>query len=385
MPRFLPIALAAAVAAGSGIAWHQTGRPAQANSQAATPPPMPVPIAAAIIRDLAETAEFTGHLAAARSVDLRPRVGGMIEAVDLPEGGLVRPGQVLFRLDQRPYRAALQRAEAMLAEARERHAQAVRQHARTQSLVGGGYAPRERLEQQAAERETTAAQVQAAEAALAAARLDLDFTEVTAPIAGRAGRALVTEGNLVAGGEALLASIVSVDPIHVLFDVDEPTYLRLLAARGEDDGAPLEVAVGLAGEPDFPRRGQLDFLDNQADRTTGTARLRAVLPNPDGRLAPGLFARIRVALTPAQPTVLVAEAAIGAAQGGRYVLIAAPDGIAAFRPVRLGPAAGEGLRVVREGLAPGESVVARGMVRPGTRIAPLPVPAVASNPQEPRS
>jgi membrane fusion protein, gold/copper resistance efflux system len=106
----------------------------------------------------------------------------------------------------------------------------------------------------------------------------------------------------VAGGEALLASIVSVDPIHVLFDVDEPTYLRLLAARGEGDGAPLEVAVGLAGEPDFPRRGQLDFLDNQADRATSTARLRAVLPNPDGRLAPGLFARIRVALTPARPS-----------------------------------------------------------------------------------
>ena len=380
MSRILPFALAATLAIGGGLAWQQAGHPAQANGPAAAPPPMPVPVAQAILRDLPETAEFTGFLAAARSVELRPRVGGMIEAVDLPEGGLVQPGQVLFRLDQRPYRAVLDRAEAALAEARERHALAGRQHARTQSLAGGGYAPRERLDQQAAEREALAAQVQAAEAAVAAARLDLGFTDVVAPIAGRAGRALVTEGNLVAAGEALLTSIVSVDPIHVLFDVDEPAYLRLLAAE-----APPEVEVGLAGEAGFPRRGRLDFLDNQADRATGTARLRAVLPNPDGRLAPGLFARIRVALTPPRPNVLVPEVAVGAAQGGRYVLVAAPEGIAAYRPVRLGPAVGEGLRVIREGLEPGESVVARGMVRPGTRIAPQPVPAIASAVQEPRS
>ncbi len=164
------------------------------------------------------------------------------------------------------------------------------------------------------------------------------------------------------------------------FDVDEPAYVRLLAAE-----APPEVEVGLAGEAGFPRRGRLDFLDNQADRATGTARLRAVLPNPDGRLAPGLYARVRVALTPARPNVLVPEVAVGAAQGGRYVLVAAPEGVAAYRPVRLGPAVGEGLRVIREGLEPGESVVARGMVRPGTRIAPQPVPAIASDTQEPRS
>jgi gold/copper resistance efflux system membrane fusion protein len=388
MSRILPLVLAAALAAGGGVAWHQSGRHAQANTPATAPPPMPVPVAPVLVRDMAETAEFTGFLAAARGVELRPRVGGMIEAVEVPEGGLVEPGQVLFRLDQRPYRATLARAKAALAEARERHALAGRQHARTRSLAGEGFAPRERLDQQAAEREVLAAQVQAAEAAVAAAQLDLDFTTITAPIAGRVGRALVTEGNLVAGAETpaptLLTSIVSVDPIHVMFDVDEPAYLRLRAATAEAGDAPIEVEIGLAGEAGFSRRGRVDFLDNHVDRASGSARLRAVLPNPDGRLAPGLFARVRVPLSTHRPTVLVSEAAIGAAQGGRYVLIASPEGIAALRPVRLGPAAGDGLRVVREGLAPGERVVARGMVRPGTRIAPLPA-SVASNAQEPRS
>lgn len=388
MPRLLPLALAAAVAAGGGFAWHESGRPAQADTPAdapaAGPPPMPVPVASVLVREMAETAEFTGFLHAARSVELRPRVGGMIESVEVPEGGLVQPGQVLFRLDQRPYRAALARAEAALAEARERHAFAGRQHARTRSLAGEGYAPRERLDQQAAEREALAAQVQAAEAAVAAARLDLEFTVITAPISGRVGRALVTEGNLVTGGETLLTGIVAVDPIHLLFDVDEPTYLRLLGVAAEAGDTPVEVEVALSSEQGFARRGRLDFLDIQADRATGTARLRAVLANGDGRLAPGLFARVRVPLSEPRPTVLVAESAIGAAQGGRYVLIAAPEGVAAFRPVRLGPAAGEGLRVVREGLSPGEQVVARGMVRPGTRIAPLPA-SVASGAQEPRA
>lgn len=380
MSPIIPFALAAAMTIGGGLAWHQAGRSAPADEPIAEPPPMPVPVAQVAVRDLAETAEFTGFLAAARAVELRPRVGGMIEAVDLPEGGLVQPGQVVFRLDPRPYRATLARAQAALAETRERHALSERQLARTQSLAGAGHAPRERLDQHAADREALAAQVQAAEAAVAAARLDLEFTDVVAPIAGRAGRALVTEGNLVAAGDALLTTIVSVDPIHVLFDVDEPTFVRLLAAE-----APREVEVGLAGEAGFPRRGRLDFVDNQADRATGTARLRAVLPNPDGRLAPGLFARVRLAVEPSRSIVLVPEDAVGAAQGGRYVLVATPEGVAAYRPVRLGPAVDDGLRVVREGLEPGEVVVARGMVRPGTRIAPRPVPLVASGMQEPRS
>ncbi len=379
MSRPLSFLLSTAVAAGGIFAWHQWSPAAQAVTPAAASPAMPVPVAPALVRDIAEKAEFTGFLQAARSVELRPRVGGMIEAVDVPEGGVVQQGQVLFRLDQRPYRAALARAEASLTEARQRLAFAERQHARTRTLAGEGYAPRERLDQQATERDALAAQVQAAEAAVAAARLDLDFTVVTAPIAGRIGRALVTEGNLVAAGETLLAGIVSVDPIHVLFDVDEPTFLRLLSASTEVGGAALRVEVGLTGEEGFPRQGHLDFLDIQADRATGTARLRALLPNPDGKLAPGLFARVRLPLSLPKPTVLVSESAIGAAQGGRYVLIASPEGVATFRPICLGPATGDGLRIVREGLAPGEPVIARGMVRPGTRIVPSPA-SVAANP-----
>lgn len=382
MPRLLHLALATAVVAGGAVVWHQVGRPAQAGAPAAGPPHLAVPVASVLVRDLAETAEFTGFLHPARSVELRPRVGGMIEAVDVPEGRLVAAGQVLFRLDPRPYRAALARTEAMLAEARQRHALAGRQHARTRSLAGDGFAPRDRLDQQAAEHEALAAQVEAAKAARDAANLDLEFTIITAPIAGRIGRALVTEGNLVAAGETLLANIVSVDPVHVLFDVDEPSYLRLRTSAFTAEGVTVEV--GVSGEEGYPRRGRLDFLDNRADRATGTARLRAVLPNADGTLAPGLFARVRVPLSEPRPTLLVTERAIGAGQGGRYVLVAAPEGVAAFRPVRLGPAVGEGLRVVRDGLSLGEVVVARGMVRPGTRIVPMPAPVVTGA-QEPRS
>ncbi|MHB2168971.1 efflux RND transporter periplasmic adaptor subunit [Alsobacter sp. R-9] len=344
---------------------------------------MPVAVAPVVTRDLAETVEFTGHLHAARAVDLRPRVSGSIEVVDVPEGGLVEPGQTLFRLDARPFRAALARAEAALAEAHERHTLAGRQHARTLSLASEGHASRDRLEQQAADREALAAQVKAAEAAVAAAQLDLEFATITAPIGGRIGRALVTEGNLVAAGQTPLAAIVSTDPIHVLFDVDEPTFIRLLSARARN-AVGVDVEIGLLGDEGFPRRARLDFVDNQADRASGTARLRAVLPNPDGRLAPGLFARVRVPLSPPRPTLLVTEAAIGSAQGGRYVLISAPNGTAELRPVRVGPAVGEGLRVVHDGLAPGDVVVARGMVRPGTRIVPL-SESVATGAKEPQS
>lgn len=378
-------ALAAALAAAGGVAWHGLAQRSGAGADAAraaspgaaAPPPMPVPVAAAQLRDLPETAEFTGHLAAVRSVELRPRVGGVIEEVTLPEGGIVTPGQVLFRIDPRPYRAALLRAQAELAQVRERLALAEVQLGRTRTLSGQGWAPRERLDQLTAERDALRAGVAAAEAAVESARLDLEFTTITAPIGGRAGRALVTEGNLVAGAgpsPTLLTTIVSEDPIHVMFDVDERIYLRLLARQAEagDEAPAAEVGIGLAGEEGFPHRGRLDFLDNQVDRGTGTARLRAVVPNPDGRLAPGLFARVELVLAEPRPTVLVAERAIGADQGRRYVLVVGADGRAQYRPVRLGPAVGDGLRVVREGLAPGEAVIARGMIRPGTPVAPIP-------------
>lgn len=385
MPRLLTIVLAFALAIAAGVTWQQLHLPARATNAATAPPPMPVPVASAIVRDVPETAEFTGFLAAPDSVDLRPRVGGLIESVHVPEGGRVEKGQVLFRLDQRPYRVALARAEAALAESRERHALAERQHARTQILAARGHAASAQLDQSTAEREALAGQVAAAEAAVAAARLDLEFTEVRAPLSGRVGRALVTRGNLVAAGQGPLTHLVTTDPIHVFFDVDEHSYRRLLASVGEAAGAALDVDVGLLGDTGFPHRGRLDFLALEADRATGTARLRATVPNPDGTLAPGLFARVRVVVSPPRPTVLVTEDAVGSAQGGRYVLIAGADGVAAFRLVKIGPVLADGLRVIKEGLIAGEQVIARGMVRPGTRIAPHPVAPAALATQEPQS
>lgn len=378
MRKILPVVLAAGVAAAAIHAVGSEVETAQAPSGDNAPAPMPVSVAPAMVRDLAETAEFPGFLEATKTVELRPRVGGMVEGVEMPEGAMVKRGQLLFRLDRRPYVIALMQAEAALAEAQARHALASRQHARAAALAEGGHTSKDRLDQQVAELAALDAQVQSAQAAVDAAKLDLDFTAITAPMDGRIGRALVTEGNLVTPGETALARIVSVDPIHVVFDVDEPTYLRLLAEAGSIS-LQREVDVTLSGETGFTHRGRLEFLDNEADRSTGTARLRAVIPNPDGALAPGVFARVRLPLSAPAPKILVPEAAIGSAQGGRYVLIASPDGTADYRPVKIGPATDDGFREVHEGLAPGENVIVRGMVRPGTAISPVPVSETSSS------
>lgn len=371
MPRFLPIVVAVALTAAAATALQKESH-ADFSPVKDEPPPIPVPVAQVELRHLAETVEFTGFLEAVRRIELRPRVSGMIASVSVPEGMTVEAGQELYRIDARPYQAALAHEEAMLAEMQARLALAERQLERARSLSGNGVVSRERLDQFEAERAALSAQVRAAEAKVAAARLNVEFTKIVAPAAGRIGRALVDEGNLVTANQTLLADIVSVDPVQVMFDVDERTFLRLLARTSAKAREPVEIEVGLSGDDGFPLRALLDFLDNKADRSSGTARLRAIMSNPDGLLAPGIFVRVRVPLSAPSPTLVVPEMAIGSAQSGRFVLVAGNNGIAEFRPVQLGPSSGDGLRVVREGLSPGEIVVSRGMIRPGSRISPKP-------------
>ncbi len=351
-------------------------------------PAVKVMVAEVVTRPLVDMIDFTGTLAGVESVELRPRIGGYIESVDFPEGGIVKRGQVLFQIDPRPFQTALERARADLRQAEERHALAQLKHERGTKLMAERAISQSDFDALASERAEAQARTDSARAAVRAAELDLEYTRVRSPIDGRVGNALVTKGNLVSGGSAgatLLTTIVSVDPLHVYFDVDEPTYLRFsdaaVAGRGKDGRiAAMPVNVGLANEEGFPRKARLDFLGNRVDPTTGTARARAVLPNTDGRLSPGLFARVRVETGQPQEAVLINDQAVGTDQRGRFVLVVTPTNTVEYRQVTLGGTV-DGLRVVRTGLRPDERIVLRGFARPGMSVSPEMVPMLEGKSQ----
>lgn len=354
--------------------------PAGGPSAASSVPAVQAPVSEAVVRHMAESAEFVGYLSAVEHVDIRPRISGHIQSIHFAEGALVEAGELLFQIDPRPFEAIAERTRAELARLREQLALAEIQYARAQRLVEERAVSQGTYDETASHRRVLAAEIRAAEAALRSAELDLGYTRVTSPISGRASRALITTGNLVTGetGQAtLLTTIVSVDPVHVLFDVDEETYLGALSHT--DGAVNPEVVVQLKGETGFPHRGQVDFVDNAVERGTGTVRVRAVLPNPDGRLTPGLFARVRLELSAPRETLLVAERAIGADQGRHFVLVLNGDNIVEHRPVTLGPRI-DGLRAVRDGLSADDRIVVGALhrIRPGQLVAPVNVDASAT-------
>jgi gold/copper resistance efflux system membrane fusion protein len=337
--------------------------------------PPGVPVAQVIVRPVTPSVEFTGSLTAVKQVELRPRVGGYIQNVSVPEGRFVEKGRSLFLIDPRVFQAAVTAATARLQEADAASLLAQAEHARAEQLFAQKIVARDRLDTATAALNARKAQVEAARAALDAAQLELSFTRVAAPISGRVGQALVTEGNFVAGGVTPLTTIVSIDPLHVHFDVDERTYLQYLAA-GRASAAPhgsqaAKVMVGLLTDKTYSRPGRVDFLSNAADRGTGTVRIRAVVNNPDGQLTPGLFAKVKLETGAPQPRVLVSDQSIGTDQGRRYVLVVGKDDKTEYRPVELGPVV-DGLRVIEQGLQPGERIVVKGLVRPGMQVTPQP-------------
>jgi multidrug efflux system membrane fusion protein len=322
------------------------------------------------LRAVSLTDELTGRVEAVSYVEIRPRVAGYVTGVRYREGAEVAAGTVLFTIDARPYQAALTRATAELARARARVELAHSEAVRADKLLAATAISRVERDTLASSAVQAEAEVQAAMATVELARLDVEFTQVRAPIAGRTGRALITQGGYVAAGPAptVLTTIASVDPVYVYFTGDEQTYLRF-ASRA--DSAP--VSVGLADEAGFPHAGKVDFVDNRVDAATGTIRVRAVVANPDKRLAPGLYARVRIAEGGAINAVLVDDKAILTDQDRKYVYVLGAGDVVERRAIKLGRVI-DGLRVISDGLAAGDRVIVNGIqkIYPGAKVTVTP-------------
>lgn len=354
----------------------------EASTGPAGPPPPEVSVAKVVQRNIAQWDEFTGHVEAAETVEIRPRVSGYIDSVEYIDGEEVVQGQVLFIIDQRPYQAELERAEAELARAKTQAQLAKTEVARARKLIDAKMISQEEYDQRAAASEQGAASIRAAAAAAEVARLNLEFTRVTSPIDGRAGLALVTPGNLVTTepNSTLLTTVVTLDPVYVYFEGDEQTYLRYseMARTGERPRSretPIPVRVGLANEQGFPHDGHMDFVDNQLNPKTGTIRARAVLDNSKRVFTPGLFARIQLLGSAATDTLLIDDKAILTDQDRKYVYVLNEQNQAIRRDVKLGRLV-DGMRVITSGLEPNETIIVHGIQKiffPGMVVNPKPI------------
>lgn len=369
--RLAAASAAAAVLAISAVylLGPDTFIPAHANTGAAdataqtAPAAVPVDVAPVLEQAIVQWQRYSGRVEAMDYVAIRPLVSGTLERVHFQDGALVKRGDLLFTIDPRPYEAELARAKAQVAAAQARQRYAAGERARADRLLEeAAIARRDVDEKHHAAREADA-QLQAAEAALAVARINLGHTRITAPIDGRVSRAEVTPGNVVQvdGGAPALTSLVSVARMYVAFDVDEATYLQHVQAAQQGQ-EKLRVQLGLANETGFGREGVVQSVDNQLNASSGTIRVRAVVDNRDGALLPGLYARVQLGGATAQPALLVDEKAIGTDQNKRFVLVVDDAQRVDYRQVQLG-AHWQGLRVVKEGLQTGERVVVSGLQR----------------------
>ena len=362
----------------AGIVGAAVSGCSEANSKAEPPVQAGPPVSSAVViqKAVTETQEFSGRLEAIETVEIRPRVSGYITAVNFKPGAEVKKGDVLFVIDPRPYQAEADRTQAAAAAARARADLARLELQRAERLLADKAVAQREFDERAAGQKELDANARAAAAQHEAARLNLAYTRVTAPIDGRVSKAEITLGNLV-DATAVLTSLVSMERIYASFDGDEDTYLRV--SRRVHAGQPVEVKVGLAGEAGFPHSGKLEFVDNQLDSRSGSVRMRATLANSERQLAPGLFARVQIAGGAPQQQILITDRAIGTDQDRKFVYVVDKDGKAEYRAVKLGPV-NEGLRIVREGLKPGEKIVVNGLqrVRPGAPITAQTVPMVAT-------
>ncbi len=348
----------------------------EARNEFVPPPPPKVTVARPVEREVRDYVEFTGTTRATATVELRARVNGYLRQIGFEDGAMVQKGDLLFVVEQKPYRNALQAAQAELqkAEASLQLEQATNQ--RVTELVQRRAASPQELDVQKAKLATAKAEVASAEAAVVQAQQNLDYTEIRAPLSGRIGRHLVDEGNLVTAEQTLLATIESIDPIHAYFYVSESELLRFREMMRNNklpdpEKTPIELELQLANETDFPHRGYVDYRQLGVDPSTGTVERRGVFPNPDNTLIPGLFVRVRAALGASQPKLLVDSRALGADQRGDFVLVVNEKNEVEYRPVKLGIDVG-GLRVIEDGVSADDWIVINGLqrARPGSTVAP---------------
>jgi multidrug efflux system membrane fusion protein len=366
--------LAASLAAAGLLAGLLSGCGEASSKDAPAAAPAGAPITAALVieKAITETQEFSGRMESIEHVEIRSRVAGYITAVNFQPGGKVKKGQVLFVIDPRPFQAEANRAEAAASSARAKADLARLELTRAEKLLADKAIAQREYDERAAGLKELDANARAALAQYETAKLNLGYTQVTAPIDGRVSKAEITLGNLI-DPSAVLTSVVSDDKIYASFDGDESTYLRVGAQ--EHAGKPVKVRIGLASETGFPHEGKLEFVDNKLDAKTGAVRMRAVFANSDNLLVPGLFAKVQIeagsGASATSNALLIDERAIGTDQSRKFVYIVGTGNKAEYREVTLGPVA-DGLRVVRSGLKSGEKIVVNGLqrVKPGATLAP---------------
>jgi multidrug efflux system membrane fusion protein len=334
-----------------------------------------VPVAVIEQHEVSTWDEFSGRLEAVERVDVRSRVAGQVKSVHFAEGALVKKGDLLVTIDPDPYAAEVERAQAQVVAAQARLNYAKSEHQRAQRLWQESAIARRELDERVNGELEAAANLRAAQAALQSARLNLGYTEVRAPVSGRAGRLEITVGNLVAAGPGspVLTTLVSVNPMYASFDADEHVVLRAL----HDGAKGIQVEAETVTNGGRQLRGRLQLIDNQVNTKSGTVRVRAVFDNQDGNLIPGQFVKLRMGKAKSENALLVSERAVGTDQSKRFVIVVGADNKAVWREVTLGGTA-NGQRIVLSGLEPGERIVVNGLqrVRPGALLAPQAVEPV---------
>jgi multidrug efflux system membrane fusion protein len=350
-----------------------------APAKPAAPPPIPVKTTLPQTRQVLDWDEYTGHVEAMETVEIRARVSGYLEQVGFEDGAKIKKGDLLFVIDQRGYLTELKRAEAELQRTRTKLELAENDLKRAERLKQSKAISDEEYDSRSKGLAESTATLHSAETAVEMAKLNLDFTQVRSPIDGRIGRELITVGNLVNADQTLLTTIVSTDPMYVYVDADERSilkYRRLTAGglRGQNGKANIVAQLGLIDETGYPHTGYIDYVDPRMDAATGTLRVRAVFPNPKELLSPGLFARIRIHGGSPHPALLIPGRAVVTDQDQNYVWVAKADGSVDYRKVRLGRLFGT-FRTVEQGLGKNDAVVVDGIakLRPGARVKPEPI------------
>jgi RND family efflux transporter MFP subunit len=352
-------------------------------TQTASPVKAPeVTVAQVVNREVTDYGEFTGRTSSSETVDIRSRVTGYLTEINFTDGQEVKKGDPLFQIDPRPFKADLENAEGQKAQWVAKLARARADVKRYEELVPTGAASAQDLDKAKADMGEATAAIKSSEAVIDRAKLDLEFSKVTAPLAGQVGRSMFSKGNLIRADADILTTIVSLDPMYVYFDVDERALLRFRdraatsrspdALKQDVKDLKIPVFVGLANEEGYPHQGIINFADNRVDPSTGTIRVRATLDNSKRTFKPGLFTRVRVPVSDPFKTLLVSDRAIATDQGQKYVYVVDDKDTVAYRAVQMGRLQDDGLRVITAGLQPGDWVIVNGIqrARPGKPVTP---------------